>query len=110
MGRMKKVRYCRRAPGFRLYKPTGVPLRDLAVVELLLDELEAMRLADLEGLDQQGAADQMGISRGTLQRLLWAGRRDGAGLPADRRSRTRAPRGRLPRTEDTPLPGDGLRA
>ena len=75
MGRMKKVRFCRRAPGFRLYKPTGVPLRDLPVVELLLDELEAMRLADLEGLDQREAADQMGISRGTLQRLLWAGRR-----------------------------------
>ncbi len=79
MGRMKKVRFCRRAPGYRFYKPGGVPLRDLAVVELLLDELEAMRLVDLEGKDQQAAADLMGISRGTLQRLLWEARRKVAG-------------------------------
>lgn len=39
-----------------------------------LDEFEAMRLCDLEGLDQTAAGGQMGVSRGTIQRLLERGR------------------------------------
>ena len=44
-------------------------------VELAVDELEALRLTDLEELTQADAAGRMGISRGTLQRLLWGARR-----------------------------------
>jgi predicted DNA-binding protein (UPF0251 family) len=46
----------------------------LSIVELALDELEAMRLCDLEGHEQEAAGDRMGISRGTVQRLLKSGR------------------------------------
>lgn len=73
--RPKKPRYCRRVDGFNLYKPSGIPLSQLEIVELGLDELEAMRLCDLEGKQQEEAADQMGVSRGTIQRLLQTGRK-----------------------------------
>lgn len=46
----------------------------LAEVRLGLDELEAMRLCDLEGLDQEAAGRRMAVSRGTVQRLLQSGR------------------------------------
>jgi len=39
-------------------------------VELQLDELEALRLADLEGFYQEQAAREMGISRATFGRVL----------------------------------------
>jgi predicted DNA-binding protein (UPF0251 family) len=44
-------------------------------VGLGLDELEAMRLCDIEGLDQSEAGVHMAVSRGTVQRLLGRGRR-----------------------------------
>lgn len=40
-----------------------------------LAELEALRLCDLEGLDQEAAGQRMKISRGTVQRMLKNGRR-----------------------------------
>lgn len=40
-----------------------------------VDELEAMRLCDFEGLDQEEAATRMQISRGTFQRILYSGRK-----------------------------------
>ena len=58
-----------------MFKPAGVPLRDLASVEMTLDELEALRLADLEGLYQEDAAGRMGVSRPTLGRILESARR-----------------------------------
>lgn len=45
------------------------------VVNVNVDELEAIRLMDLEGLDQEKAAFQMEISRGTFQRILYSGRK-----------------------------------
>lgn len=44
-------------------------------MEIELDEFEAMRLCDHEGLDQTAAGRKMGISRGTIQRLLYSGRK-----------------------------------
>ena len=44
------------------------------MTELGLDQFEALRLCDLERLDQETAAEKMGISRGTVQRLLYSGR------------------------------------
>jgi len=73
--RQKKLRYCRGVDGFNLFKPSGIPLSQLRIIELGLDELEAMRLCDLEGYQQEQAAQQMGVSRGTIQRLLQSGRR-----------------------------------
>lgn len=48
---------------------------DLQVFNLREDELEALRLCDVEGFDQESAGERMGISRGTVQRLLKSGRR-----------------------------------
>jgi uncharacterized protein len=75
MPRHKKVRYCRGVEGYNLYKPSGIPLSQIDISELGLDELEAMRLCDAEGKQQEEAADVMGVSRGTIQRLLETGRR-----------------------------------
>jgi len=58
-----------------LYKPQGIPLRGTDVAVVSLDEFEALRLCDMENLDQQSAGRQMGVSRGTVQRLLYSGRR-----------------------------------
>ncbi|MGK7312948.1 MAG: DUF134 domain-containing protein [Candidatus Longimicrobiales bacterium M2_2A_002] len=74
MGRPRKPRRCRRFDGDRVFKPRATPMSELSVVELRLDELEAVRLCDVEGLDQASAGGRMGVSRGTVQRLLKSGR------------------------------------
>lgn len=43
---------------------------ELEVETLRVDELEALRLADLEGLYQEAAAERMGVSRPTFSRIL----------------------------------------
>ncbi len=53
-------------PNAVYFKPRGIPVSDLEVVELTLNELEAARLIDLENLEQEEAAHKMGISRRTL--------------------------------------------
>jgi uncharacterized protein len=68
--RPRKRRRLARPPRSATYKPAGVPLNDLTKVLLLAEELEALRLADLEGLTQAEAAGQMGVSRSTFQRIL----------------------------------------
>ena len=45
-------------------------MRELESVELAADELEAIRLTDLEGMYQEQAAEQMGVSRQTLGNIL----------------------------------------
>lgn len=74
MPRPRKHRRCRRYDGDRVFKPRSIPMRDLAEVRLGLDELEAMRLCDLEGYEQESAGVRMGVSRGTVQRLVKSGR------------------------------------
>jgi predicted DNA-binding protein (UPF0251 family)/predicted Fe-Mo cluster-binding NifX family protein len=59
----------------RAFKPAGIPARDLVQVTLSLDQAEAIRLADLEGLYQEAAAMRMGVSRQTFGRILESGRR-----------------------------------
>lgn len=70
MARPRKIRTIGPDIGCRYYKPQGIPLRDLDETVLTLDGLEALRLADAEGLDQTVAAERMGISRSTFSRLL----------------------------------------
>jgi predicted DNA-binding protein (UPF0251 family) len=70
---MPRPRRCRRVghlPQSSYYKPRGVPLSMLEHVNLTVDELEAIRLADLEGLYQEDAAKLMNVSRQTLGRIL----------------------------------------
>lgn len=74
MPRPRKRRRCRRFAGDRVFKPRSIPMAELERIPLGLDELEAMRLCDLDGLDQEAAGVRMGVSRGTVQRLLQTGR------------------------------------
>ncbi len=57
-------------PAAPVFKPAGVPLQDLDEVVMALDEFEAVRLADFEGLYQEQAAERMGVSRPTFSRIL----------------------------------------
>ena len=57
-------------PGVVFFKPAGIPLRDLEERVLPLDQFEALRLADVEGMGQIDAARLMGISRQTFSRIL----------------------------------------
>jgi uncharacterized protein len=52
------------------FKPCGIPRRDLETVRLTLDELEALRLADLEELYQENAAGKMNVSRQTFGNII----------------------------------------
>lgn len=74
MPRPKKPRHCRQYDGDLIFKPRSIPMSQLETITLELDELEAMRLCDHDGLDQTEAGSRMGISRGTIQRLLRSGR------------------------------------
>jgi len=63
---------CRRVagqPAASIFKPIGIPVRMLDEVVMTLDEFEAVRLADLDGLYQESAAEQMGVSRPTFSRI-----------------------------------------
>jgi uncharacterized protein len=61
-------------PRITLFKPAGVPARDLEQLQLGVDELEAIRLVDLEGLSHEQAAEVIGVSRQTVGRVLERGR------------------------------------
>lgn len=62
-------------PPADLFKPAGVPMRQLETVELAVDELEAMRLVDHEGLSHEEAAHYLGVSRQTVGRVVESARR-----------------------------------
>ena len=72
MSRPKRCRRIDAAPGSTYFKPRGVPLSELDEVVLGVDEFEAIRLADLEGLYQELAAEKMGVSRQTFGRIVAA--------------------------------------
>jgi predicted DNA-binding protein (UPF0251 family) len=76
--RPRKRRILDREPKPAIYKPAGLPLDGLHRVTLLQEELEALRLADLEGLTQAQAAGHMGVSRSTFQRIVARARRQAA--------------------------------
>jgi predicted DNA-binding protein (UPF0251 family) len=61
-------------PRCSFFKPAGVPLSRLEEVALSVDELEALRLADLEGLYQDAASVRMGVSRPTFARIVQTAR------------------------------------
>jgi len=69
-GRPQRKRLVRFMPEITYFKPAGIPMRNLPEVILNFDELEALRLAELENFDQESAAKKMKISRITFQRIL----------------------------------------
>ena len=68
--RPKKIRWIKCAPVERCFRTICKPLSKLRSVNLTLDEFEAVRLADLEGLRQVDAAKRMRISRPTFSRII----------------------------------------
>lgn len=65
--KQRRIGYCLNATHF---KPQGIPMNRLENIALAKDELEAVRLTDLEGFYQEQAAEQMGVSRQTLGNIL----------------------------------------
>ena len=134
MPRPRMNRWIRHQPLAHFYAPQGVPFGRLRGVTLTLDGLEALRLADAEGLEHEQAAGLMGISRPTFSRLLaearavvaralvngWAIRIEGgnyqftgdaaACLPGRRRCRRGADGDRVRLRRDIPISADGTGA
>lgn len=74
MSRPTKWRRVGFMPEIAYFKPSGVPLSILDEVLLSVEEAEAIRLKDLEGLQQEECAQRMYISRPTFHRILESGR------------------------------------
>ena len=70
MPRPRLHRRIRFQPNITYFKPQGVPMRFLNVVELTREEAEALRLKNIEGLDQDESAKKMNTSQSTFQRIL----------------------------------------
>ncbi len=70
-----KCRRVRDLPNIKVFKPGGVSLGSLEVVNLNVDEYEAIRLADLEGKYHEDAAKNMNVSRQTFGNILDSGRK-----------------------------------
>ncbi len=78
MSRPKKLRKVFFSPNAVYFKPRAVPLSGLEEVSLGPDELEALRLCDLERIKQKEAAQRMKISQSTFSRILAAARKKAA--------------------------------
>lgn len=70
MSRPQCCRWIAGRPIASVFHPAGIPVRELDGIVLALDEFEAIRLADLEGLYQEQAAERMRVSRPTFGRIL----------------------------------------
>lgn len=57
-------------PGVFYFKPRGIPMKTLQEIELFPDELEAIKLHNVDNLDQTSAAQKMQISQPTFARIL----------------------------------------
>lgn len=75
MARPRKCRFVGCRPNAYYFKPRGIPLFKLEEVSLHMDEVEALRLADYEGLYHEDAAQRMKISRATFGRIIDQARR-----------------------------------
>ncbi|MCI5166451.1 MAG: DUF134 domain-containing protein [Candidatus Electrothrix sp. GM3_4] len=73
--RPRKKRCCEGNFCGQAFKPSGVPLHNLQQIIFQRDELESLKLCDFEGLTQEQAGKRMGVSRGTIQRLLTGARK-----------------------------------
>ncbi|MDD5285227.1 MAG: DUF134 domain-containing protein [Desulfuromonadaceae bacterium] len=77
MSRPRKPRIysCPHRAGYSaVFKPAGTPLKDMDIIHLAQDELEVLHLCDGEGKSQIEAGICIGVSRGTVQRLLASAR------------------------------------
>jgi predicted DNA-binding protein (UPF0251 family) len=67
--RPKKVKTIKVYPNATYFKPRGLPLAELKEIHITLEEFEAIRLSDFEGLSQSDAASSMNIHQSTFQRI-----------------------------------------
>ncbi len=75
---MPRPRLCRRVgfqPNVTYFKPAGIRKIDMEESILAVDEFEAVRLKDLEGLGQGDCAKKMDISQPTFHRLILSARK-----------------------------------
>jgi len=70
MPRPRLFRRIRFNPNITYFKPQGVPMRMLEIIDLTVEEMEALRLKNIEDLDQVSAAKKMRTSQSTFQRIL----------------------------------------
>jgi len=61
-------------PLYAYFKPQGIPMINLVIETLSMEEIEALKLKDVENMDQESAAEKMGISRSTFQRIVKSAR------------------------------------
>jgi len=73
--RYKKKRCCRFLENEIVYKPVNINMKEISINNIEVDEFEAIRICDYEGLNQIEASLLMNVSRGTIQRLLNSGRK-----------------------------------
>jgi predicted DNA-binding protein (UPF0251 family) len=72
---MPRPKLCRKItfnPNITYFKPQGVPMRELEIVELTAEEIEAYRLRHVGNLEQMEAAKKMRTSQSTYQRILYS--------------------------------------
>lgn len=62
-------------PDTTYFKPAGIRLKELEESIITIDEFEAVRLKDLQELDQEAAAKKMNISQPTFHRLVLTARK-----------------------------------
>jgi len=74
MPRPFKPRRVSTMPRYTYFKPTGIPMPLLEEVVLTVDEVEAIRLKDIERLEQHECASRMNVAQSTLQRILISAR------------------------------------
>ena len=74
MPRPPKCRRVEFLPDATYFKPAGIPSRMLEEVRFSIEEAEAIRLKDLEGLEQEQCAEKMNVSRSTFARILLSAR------------------------------------
>ena len=70
MPRPRSRRRIRFNPSVTYFKPRGVPVRNLEIVEITSEEMEALRLKNIKNLDQIECAKKMNTSQSTFQRIL----------------------------------------
>jgi len=75
MARPPKLRCVARMPSIVSFRPVGIPVADLKGVSVTLEELESIRLRDMEGLEQEACAERMRVSRPTFHRILDSARK-----------------------------------
>ncbi len=75
MSRPVKLRYVAQLPSAGFFRPMGIPTNVLQEVRLSVEEIESIRLKDLESLEQEECAQKMRISRPTFHRILESARK-----------------------------------